>query len=780
MKNTILKISENRLMQAMPQMNLSFGPFIKYLEKFTTEESSYKASQYYSLLTYIRQHDIPSHDITIHEAQQYETLLEYLYSLLSPPLVPEKLLVWGISPPMSPSIFYGTDLIYDLFEKDWDNLSYSPIGGAEVKEQDEILHVMYALILQRLYDFQVPVKTAKCYAHTNSQTGLQHFYAVDLNVDFIEVTCQTELPKLDFGKLYNHLNSEDFFEILKKELPLDLFVLRGITVINVVDVTTQVAVAQIKEITQKPTDTLENESYDEVIQVLKMLLQNNTIEFDLLPFCRVNNQLVKSHTQTGSGILLQVWDSQLVHDSPLIDAYATTPTFLFSPDIWDNNEKTVDTFEPFRKANVGSIALLPLFYDTQPVGVICMHTWKGHTFDEKKLSALESVLMPIAQLFKSRIDKFNLALDTIIKERFTYIHPTVQWKFNEIAWHYLYHKKNHTTENISPIRFSEVFPLYGAIDIRNSTVERNLAEQADLQYQLERLYEVLTTVQSYTYSDTSRTMQELLFTCKKWIKLLAEEKLDNSEKGNLEFFLNTDSTDYLHHIAQQEPLIREDIVEYLQALQDKQGLFYQNRQQLEYSMQQINISLNEYLEAETKTNQKHYPFYFEKFRTDGIEYDIYIGQSIAQGKTFTRFHLKDIRLWQLSSMIAMAKITQQLVEKLPKPLYTTQLIFIHNHPVDICFREDEKRFDVEGAYNIRYQMAKKRIDKVHIGGTGERLTQPNTIALIYSHKKDLVDYLPFIKYLQETKQLEASLEDLALEEMQGLSGLRAIRVRVVY
>jgi hypothetical protein len=77
-------------------------------------------------------------------------------------------------------------------------------------------------------------------------------------------------------------------------------------------------------------------------------------------------------------------------------------------------------------------------------------------------------------------------------------------------------------------------------------------------------------------------------------------------------------------------------------------------------------------------------------------------------------------------------------------------------------------------------MIKKRIDKVHIRGTSERLTQPDKIALIYFNKRDIDDYLPFVTYLQETGVLDQDLEELDLEDLQGLSGLKALRIGVIH
>jgi hypothetical protein len=76
-------------------------------------------------------------------------------------------------------------------------------------------------------------------------------------------------------------------------------------------------------------------------------------------------------------------------------------------------------------------------------------------------------------------------------------------------------------------------------------------------------------------------------------------------------------------------------------------------------------------------------------------------------------------------------------------------------------------------------MIKKRIDKVLIRNSQERLTQPDKLALIYFNKRDIEDYLPFVKYLEETGVLKSETEDLDLEDLQGLSGLKALRLTIL-
>jgi len=75
---------------------------------------------------------------------------------------------------------------------------------------------------------------------------------------------------------------------------------------------------------------------------------------------------------------------------------------------------------------------------------------------------------------------------------------------------------------------------------------------------------------------------------------------------------------------------------------------------------------------------------------------------------------------------------------------------------------------------------KKRIDKVRVRDTNERLTQPGKIAIIYLNDREGAEYEGYIRYLQEKQLLGVEVERLDLEELQGVSGLRALRVSVLW
>lgn len=778
MKKRIFNIAQNYPSLPGVDSAISFGPFVKYLKEKVKEEKTVKSTLYNHALNEFNKQGITDQVIAFDDIYQHELLLEYIYACLSPPLLNEDHQAWGLCAPMQPLTFYGTELMYELLEhEEKDQHSFAGSKTLEQHQHDR-LHFIYSFILDKLYDFHSPVKE-KYHSALNADTGLPAYFHIGVNASFIEVKAKRSLPELSYRELQQYLTDESGLDKLQELLPLDLFELRGISVLTITDVTAKQAVENIKNVRLSRVPGSEGAAYEEVIQSLKVLVQNANIQFDLFPFVRVNNKMVYGYVKGGSGLLFSVWGEETLSPEAfrqIAEGYAANPNSFYSPDIWAESKEMFPWLDRFRELNVKSMALIPVFHNHILVGVLGMHTWLGETFDERKITLLDPVLSPIAQLLQVYIDEFNFEIENIIKEKYTSIQPAVQWKFNEAAWHYLYDKKKNLPLRTDDISFNDVYPFYGAIDIRNSTTERNAASKADLGLHLNLLSETLDQL-SKTYTDA--LLVEMIFNCKKWNNLLHGNELNTTEENSLNIFLKEETSDYLQLISQSHPHTQKVIGKYLELISAHDGQVYKHRQALETSMQLINRDINAYFETEREKLQESYPCYFEKFRTDGVEYDIYIGQSIAPDKVFNHFHLKNLRLWQLSSMVTIARLVRQLQPDMPVKLTTTQLIFIHNHPIDINFRIDERKFDVEGAYNIRYQMIKKRIDKVLIRNSQERLTQPDKLALIYFNKRDIDDYLPFVKYLQETGALGAETEDLDLEDLQGLSGLKALRLAIL-
>jgi hypothetical protein len=226
--------------------------------------------------------------------------------------------------------------------------------------------------------------------------------------------------------------------------------------------------------------------------------------------------------------------------------------------------------------------------------------------------------------------------------------------------------------------------------------------------------------------------------------------------------------------------MKEQIRSFVEVMDPEHEQHHERRREFEHSLNMINETITQILEEEEGRAQKLLPHYFEKYKTDGIEYNIYIGQSILEKGTFDPVFIRNFRLWQLLTMVNIARETHRLIPKMKMPLETTQLILCYSNPLSIVFRLDETRFDVAGAHNIRFEIVKKRIDKANINGTTDRITQPNTIAVIYTLDKEAREYERYFDFLRSKNFIAGETEYLEVEPLQGVQGLKAMRITVNY
>src|SRR5262249_60015596 len=159
----------------------------------------------------------------------------------------------------------------------------------------------------------------------------------------------------------------------------------------------------------------------------------------------------------------------------------------------------------------------------------------------------------------------------------------------------------------------------------------------------------------------------------------------------------------LDHLGTFGPVICDRITAYRESLDVRLGTVYHRRRLFEESVTRIAESISSYLDLEDQAAQAMYPHYFEKQKTDGVDHQIYVGVSLVEDGRFDPLSLKNRRLWQLMVVCSIAARTDQLAADLPVPLQTTHLVLVQHAPLSIRFRFDEKRFDVDGAYDIRYE-----------------------------------------------------------------------------
>jgi hypothetical protein len=385
--------------------------------------------------------------------------------------------------------------------------------------------------------------------------------------------------------------------------------------------------------------------------------------------------------------------------------------------------------------------------------------------------------MPILSMAISRFKREGQnRREAIIQQECTTIHPSVKWRFEEEADKFMNRQANNEQPVFSDIVFQHVFPLYGQLDIKSSSEKRNQAVRADLTKQLNLVSNLLNTA----WQKTKMPIYEALaFRVAAFRKELDSELLSSSEHRIVNF-LETEIHPLLNQLKKNQGL-SELVVSYTQLLHPELHSIYELRQKYDHSVNIINQSLASYLDKKQVEAQRMFPHYFERYKTDGVEYNMYVGQSISNKVAFDPIFLHNLQLWQLMVTCELEQQFIKVKKELDTDIEIASLILIYNTPLAVHFRMDEKRFDVEGAYNARYEIVKKRIDKAHIKGTEERITAPGKIAIIYANEQDAVTYGRYISFLERKGYLKKnSKEVLDVENLQGITGLKALRVTINY
>lgn len=756
---------------------LSFGPLVNALRKNIQEGNPGMKKLYGQVLNEMEAHPELLQAITEPgKILAHSELIEELLSAVFPPTTAN--MMYGVSLPFSLEAVYASPLFSKTLVNPGTNEIQLPDTQIGLSLTEEKLNLAYGLILKKFLHFESPDTARSIYPYVDQVTGLTRYMELRIDTRFIDVHPENELPVLPNSLLDPNTNRLRKLEELIKLIPLDQFVFEGLAVMRINDVTEQAVISEMKNRLLDFDSFADNDStYIELEKFVESLVGIKGLKIGITPFFKINGHYVYSEIHNANSILFRNYSSNNEKDEisdycKLLFRDNNQPMLFESLD--ESSLADVQCLSSYYKEGARSLILCPLKQKNDLIGILEIISSNEDELLPMQVSKVEAAIPLFTLSLEKTLEQLNYEVDKVIKKKFTAVQPSVEWKFTEVALDHIVKKHLKKEEKVQRIVFEEVAPLYSAIDIRNSSTERSRAIQLDMIEQLEMAQQLVKKAQSHL---AFPLLQEIEFKIEKFIAA-ASDVLQSEEEMSINEFMKGQVTSVFSHLHKTEPLLKNDIEHYFSLLDPQLGMLYRHRKEYEQSVTRINESLSKFLDKEQAAAQKVYPHYFERFVTDGLEFNIYMGQSITPRKKFDEIYLRNLKMWQLTAMAKAARLTHKLEAELSHLLRTTQLILCHNQTLSVLFRTEERKFDVDGTYNIRYEIVKKRIDKVRIRETNERLTQPGKIAIVYSQAKDAAEYIEYIEFLQSQHLLKPDIEKHDLEELQGVSGLKALRVEV--
>ena len=706
--------------------------------------------------------------------EQVDTLLEDLF-----PSILQDNEIKIACPPFNNTAFKATRRYNAIVEEAGDD--FTP----QIKNfnEDHYYIMGCSIILGQYYGYNIDFRRPFYYDIPDAQ-GIMRHYRILYNGDYIDIEKNPgtkEITKEDVDKLLDNFHD---VALWKEMFPPNGYTFKGFILANIFNVTADVSISDFKTGLLRFDRDGEDDHLAGFQTVFRSMFNMTDLNVGLSNYNTEEKKLEKIPFKGIESFVLHEEEykhCELALCGKSYHSIFTEHQFFAVADVAKKVQTNpeIPLYQNLLNQNIGSAIFAPIVgKEDEFLGlmeIVSPHKYVLNSINANKLLDIMPYLVDEVQRSRAHTED---VLEIIIQNECTSIHPSVYWKFKKEARRVMYIQRSNSEEDTAfrDVVFDDVYPLFGQVDIKGSSDARNNAVQKDLLLQLRNARTILDAALK---AEQLPIYEELLFRLDDFVTAISTTLEVDSEQRTLDF-LNSDLKPLFTHLKEKNRTMSKLVNAYRNEIEDSMGLVYKHRKAYDESVMLINKRLAAVLDEKQKEAQHMYPHFFERFKTDGVEHNMYIGEAITQKDSFNKIYLYNLRLWQLQAICEMENEHYKLSRKLSHPLDVASMILVFNTALAVRFRMDEKRFDVDGTYNARYEVVKKRVDKAHIKGTQQRVTEKGKIAIVYSQKQDEIEYLKYIKFLQSKKYLGSRVEVVELDDLQAVTGLKAIRVEVLY
>jgi hypothetical protein len=754
-------------------IEFSFGHLIDRLEQALSDSLENNKTQIRADLEELR--EVPALFTGITDISDIKDHLDPLRRLLKDYFPPSLTLneIKAVTLPYTGIIFNHT--------KRFEKILADAGPGFQFRIRDFDDHQFYVLscclVLNELYGTNLDFSKPLFYDIPMANGVIKH-YRMLYNGDFLKVSRTPQSVELSHDDIKELMDNYDDTGLWKSKFPPASYILKGFAIMTLVDVTIENAVSLFKEklLTLQPQDLVGN-----VETIFGSIYKSKDIRIGFSLF----NEGEGIFNGEGMGFKIH---SFLLNKSGKEPAKNVLCTHSYHHLIENKKYFAISDIKVFQhqypasplasrliQQHIKSAILAPIVKNKHIFAVLEVVSTREHELNSISANKLDVIMPFLTDTIESMVSQFQNQIQAVIQRNYTSLHPSVYWKFRDAALASIHDDILSEPESLPEIVFDHVYPLYGQIDIKGSSDARNESTRKDLLRQLtdvDRLLKELSgwTEEKFPLPDFSTVVYHV----RNFISQLAFPIHAGTEQL-ITHYLGSEVHSLLDRLTDHS--LANGIIDYFREMDKKRGIYHHHRRLFDNSVRKINEKMASIIDERQSEAQQIFPHYFERFKTDGLDHSLYIGDSITPGKNLSSRKLGKIRSWQLRTLCEMERAHFLMHDTLPYPLEVTTLILLYTQPIAIRFRMDEKRFDVDGSYNARYEIVKKRIDKAYLKGTLNRLTVPGKLVIVYSDEVEAEQYKSYLHELQSSGLLENPVEEVDVQDLQGVTGLRALRVK---
>ena len=755
------------------QVQISFHKLIENLEEIALSNVDYRANYAKALLKEVEA--VPEFRSGITDPTMIEKHKELIRNLMAD-LFPTALTKNEIKAVTIP--FHNITFNYsERFQHILNNAGTEFDMTIRDFDDDQFYIMSCCMILNGYYGYKLDFSKPFFY-DIPDEAGVMRYYRILYNADFIEILPTENALQLTSEEVELLIDNFHDAALWKSKFPAHSWILKGFGIMSLYDATTESAVSNLKtKLLTKPEGNFSVlESFESIFRSI-FHISDLRIGFTALNIAE-NKFVISSFDKKINSFILG--------NTTECDCSDLTCNEYFKELIDQKKYFTVSDVKKFAiesgqtefaehllEQNIRSAIFAPVIKNEKLLGIVEVVSSRNKELNSINANKMDIVMPYLTDTIDRYYSEVQNKVDALIQNEYTTIHPSVYWKFREEA---MAHIGDTRDSVLHEIVFGEVYPLYGQIDIKGSSDMRNMTTKEDMIIQvnlLSAIFEAILKEKKLPF------IEQKVFELKDFAANIDTQLNADTEQLVLDY-IKAEINPILKQYKSENEVTNELMASYFSKLDPLSGTVYDSRKRFDTTLSIINKKMAGILDKKQAEAQSFYPHYYERFKTDGVEHNLYIGNSITNESEFDKLYLYNLRLWQLQVMCDMENQYHALKDTLPYQMEVTSLLLVFNNPITIRFRMDEKRFDVDGSYNARYEVVKKRIDKAHVKNSPERITQKDTITIVYSQQSEENEYRRYIRFLQYKGMLGPNIESFEIEDLQGVSGLKGLRVDVLF
>ncbi|MEN9824464.1 MAG: hypothetical protein RI953_209, partial [Pseudomonadota bacterium] len=520
--------------------------------------------------------------------QTHESLIKVMMSILwssgfKNPESSGAVLPFHVQPIMVSDTFFDA-----FFDKNGRFAATCQIG--EDAWLNQRIKLAYSTILRRLYGIELELGTRPvAFSTQDKNTNLNRFHSVTMEPSFCDVV-NVGGPKVLDEKIKRDLLADvNDVEKWRELLPPNWFEFHGFAFYRSNDITEQNAFTDIqRSLTER--DSVEPAFLlGKVEAAIRQILRRPHLNVGLSS--SVGGLLSRTRLaggmdrKAGDGVSVERYNREDIQGSlfalqnDMLERVRTQQRSLVCLDLASSADRSKIESDMLNQG-ARSLAVFPLFFDDQQIGFFDVTSPKKDDINESVAEKLLDLMPLLCLAGKRRIDDVKQAVQSIISEQCTSIHPTVEWRFHEEAQIASERAEGSKSLEMKNIYFQDVYPLYALSTIRNSAALRSKAVQDDLRTQIGLALEVL----QMAYENRPMPfLRELCFRLEKLDGRISEQLTAGDETAASKF-LATEVEPVFNHVRGWNLNLIQKINAYWKQLDEKSRTVYLRRREFDASV----------------------------------------------------------------------------------------------------------------------------------------------------------------------------------------------------